>query len=244
MPVPTAAAALSPPRRDRQPGGQGQGRRDGGAQPTGDFRTLVEVGEPGARQIERRQDRGRPRAQPHVEQQGARRVGNVGRVFASQPLTDEIFRQQHPCHAGVGLRLLVAQPEDLGGLEAGERGVPGDRDQPRRADCGGDRRALRRRALVVPEEGRADHGVGVVEEDRAVHLAGQAEADNLARAAKLRCDRAYGLPCGPTPLLRVLLGPAGMRRGERVLDRSRGGDHPGLVHGDGARASRADIQSE
>ena len=36
--------------------------------------------------------------------------------------------------------------------------------------------AFGRRALIVPEQGRADHLAGCIEEHRAVHLAAQADA--------------------------------------------------------------------
>ena len=68
---------------------------------------------------------------------------------------------------------MLAQPQHLGCLKSGDRGVPRDLDQSRRADLLGDGPALTVGALVAPKQGRTDHAIGIVEENRSVHLPGQ-----------------------------------------------------------------------
>ena len=55
--------------------------------------------------------------------------------------------------------------------------------------------ALGRRALIVPEQGRADHLAGGIEEDRAVHLAAQADAGDVARLEPARAQHLLRPSC-------------------------------------------------
>ena len=69
-----------------------------------------------------------------VEQQRARRVGHVGRVLAAQPQPHVVLGQHDPRDPRVVLGLVLAQPQQLRGGEAGQRAVAGQRDQPLEAD--------------------------------------------------------------------------------------------------------------
>ena len=88
--------------------------------------------------------------------------------------------------------------------------LPGQRDQPLEPDALLDLGALGAGALVVPEDRRPEHRSFGVEHDEPVHLAGEADP-GAARGRR----REHGLRRVP-PVLRVLLGPAGLRRRERV----------------------------
>ena len=174
-----------------------------------DLGRLVHGRKPLERHVERRADLVRPAAAGDVEEQRAGRVGDVDRVLAGEAETHVVLRQQHVPDARVRLGLVTAQPEELRRREAGERAVPGQLDQPLEPDARLDLGALGCRPLVVPEDRRPQDAVVRVEHDEAVHLPGEADRP-FREALQAR------LGCAP-PVLGVLLGPAGLRRRERVL---------------------------
>ncbi len=67
------------------------------------------------------------------------------------------------------------------------------------------------RALVVPEDRRAEDVAALVEADEAVHLSREADAGGVHAEPRERC-----LARAP-PVLGILLRPAGLRRRERVV---------------------------
>ena len=105
-----------------------------------------------------------------VEQQGPRRVGNLGRGTAGEPQPHVILGQHHGRNARVGLGFVAAQPQQLGRREAGQRAIAGELDQALEADPLLDLRALAAGPLVVPEDGRSQNALLIVERDKAVHL--------------------------------------------------------------------------
>jgi hypothetical protein len=109
------------------------------------------------------------------------------------------------------LRLVRSQPEQLRSREAGQRAVAGQPDQALEPDPLLDLGALGGRALVVPEDRRADHLTRLVEDDEAVHLAAPADRSRLDAEVGER------VPGGAGPVVRILFGPAGPRRRERVV---------------------------
>ena len=144
------------------------------------------------------------------------------------------------------LRLVVAEPEDLGRREAGERGV-GDHLDELLAAAGAalDLVALGGGALVVPEQGGADHLAGFVEEHRAVHLAGEADGGDVGGLELgLLHDGADDLHRGLPPVLGVLLAPQRLGVGARVAGAGRGED--AAVGGDGEAlgSGGADVDAE
>ncbi len=177
-----------------------------------------------------------------VEKERARSVRRVGCELAGEALADVVLGQQEVRQPAVSVGLLLPQPEQLGRLEPGQRGVARDLQQPFGAHPGGDLAALRLRPLVVPEQRRADRLPGTVEEDRAVHLAAQADPDDppVHRAS----DLAEGFARRPPPGLGVLLGPARMRHGEGIA--TAGGRDPLPIAADGERpdAGRADVEAD
>ena len=96
-----------------------------------------------------------PAAPGDVEEQRARSVGDVDRPRAGEPEAHVVLGQADARDAGVGVGLVVAKPDDLRGGEAGERSVARELDQAFEADARLDRLALGSRALVVPEDRRA-----------------------------------------------------------------------------------------
>ncbi len=99
--------------------------------------------------------RGRPRPPSDVEPQRAGGVRHVGRPLAGQAQAHVVLGQQHGAGATEDLGLVLGDPQQLRGGEAGHREIAGD------LACGGDacfeRGTLRRAAAVVPEDGRPQH---------------------------------------------------------------------------------------
>jgi hypothetical protein len=137
---------------------------------------------------------------------------------------------------------VVAQPQRLGRLKAGERRVAGDRAQPPHAHPILKLHALGAGALVVPEERRPDHPSVAVEEDRSVHLPG--EADRLDSRGRRRGELAQYVAASPPPGVRFLLSPAGLGRQQRIL--ARGAPDHGAIGGDenALGAAGANIQAD
>ena len=163
MPFPTAPAAWSPPpptmgRPARTPRrARGFGGDDGG-----NFLGLEAVRQQVARDAERGEQRAGPAPAAHVEQQRAGSVGDLGGEFAAQPEADVVLRKEDFPRALVHLRLMPPDPEDFRRGESGERRVRDERDQPPpAARLPRDLLALLAGALVVPENGRAQHAGGI-----------------------------------------------------------------------------------
>ena len=98
----------------------------------------------------------RPSPPGHVQQQHAAGVAHVGGVLAGQAAADFVLRQQAPCASRLEVpRLVVPQPEDFRGGEAGQRRVGDHLDQLRpAAGAAFDLVALGGGPLIVPEDGR------------------------------------------------------------------------------------------
>jgi hypothetical protein len=138
--------------------------------PTRDFRRLVHLGEPRAGQLQRVQDFVCPVAARHIEQRSARRIRDLRRRLAREPIADEVLRQQHLLDAGVVFRLVAAQPDNLARLKARQHGVECRLQDGLLADALGNPGALVRRALVAPQQRGAYRLAVRVQKDRAVHL--------------------------------------------------------------------------
>ena len=104
---------------------------------------------------------------------------------------------------------MVSQPENLGRGKSGERRI-GDHLDELLAPPGPafDLFTLGGRALVVPQQGRADHLVLLVEKHRAVHLTGEADRPDVGPFEIGYFDhRIHDLDRGFPPILWVLLAP-------------------------------------
>ena len=181
-----------------------------------------------------------------VEECGAGGVGDFGGVFAGEAEADVVLGKKDVADAGEVFGFVVADPEELGEGEAGEDGVGGEADDVVAAEGGVDVIDLDLRALVAPDEGGADDGVGFIEECEAVHLAGEADArDLIARDAGLGEDTADGGLGGIPPVFGALFGPERavhddvfVGGGEAVGDLAFG------VEEEGAGAAGADVDAE
>ena len=204
----------------------------------GDLGRLVRRGEPRARQLQRVEHLLAPAAVRDVEEQRARCVGGVDRVLAGQSQPHVVLRQQHVADPRVDVGLVAPQPEQLRRRESGQRAIAGQLDQPVEPDALLDLGALRRRALVVPEDRRPQHALRLVEARRA--RASAREADRPTRRRQLRERRLRGAP----PVLRILLGPARPRRRERIPCSARASTSPSRRDRDPLDAGRADVEPD
>ncbi len=135
-------------------------------------------------------------------------------------------------------RLVPAEPEELRGREARQRPVAGELDEPVEADLLLDLVALRARALVVPEDRRADRAILRVERDEPVHLAGEPDPGDAVGQA-FQC-----LLGGGPPVVGVLLGPTGLGRRERVRDLAPLEHFAVVSDGDDLDRGRTDIDAD
>ena len=93
-----------------------------------------------------------PTAFHHIEQQRSRSIAHFAGQLARELQTQVILGQQHVLELGEVLRLMVTQPENLGGGEAGEGGVAHHLDKCRPAPrCCFDGLALLLGSLIVPQ---------------------------------------------------------------------------------------------
>ena len=116
-----------------------------------------------------------------IEELHAARVGDLRRVLARHAEADVILRQEDVTAAAVVLRLVVADPENLRGRETRQRRIRRDLDEALAADALRDFLAFLARALVAPDDGRADDLVLLVEHDEAMHLPREADALDVLR---------------------------------------------------------------
>jgi len=163
------AAAADHRRACFEAGGLGRLGRD----VTGYLRPFVGFGQPGRRDSQLIQDFPRPVTFGQVEQEHPRAVGLVYGKVAGQLEADIILGQQDVFGPGVHIRLVLAHPQNLGRGEAGQGVVAGDFDEIGLTQRRPDVVALRAGALVVPQDGRAQHLTFLVQQGQAVHLPGQ-----------------------------------------------------------------------
>ena len=142
---------------------------------------------------------------------GARGVAAVGggRMGpVAQPPGQPVVRQHHVRGPGGGVRFVLGQPAQLGDRERGRRDAPGQpRPVPGAAHLVDQRRRLRRRAHVVPEQGRPDHLAGLVDDDHAVLLRRHPDGVGAVEQPVSRLGQR------PPPQFRVALGAVRVRGG-------------------------------
>ena len=223
-PVAAAASAVTRPSRLRP--------LEGGRQPLG-------------RDLELLEHALRPGAGLEVEQDRAGAIGLVHRRLAGEAQADVVLGEQHELRLRVDGGLVVADPEDLGGSEAGERDVAHGTNELGPADARVDLVALGPRALVVPQDRGPQHVPRGVEQDEAVHLAGEADRGHVvARRTGVGEGLADAGRGARPPLVRVLLGPERLRGLERE-GRGGRGHHPALlVDQERLGARRRDVDAE
>jgi hypothetical protein len=206
---------------------------------------LVGFGEPFARQLQRVQHVIRPVAARYIEKRRARRVRNLRRRLAREPIADEVFGQQHLSDAGVVFRFVAAQPDDFARLKARQHGVQCRLQDGLLSDALGNPRALIGGALVAPQQRGAYRLAALVQEDRAVHLPAQADATHcVCRNARLRQHAPYRRAGSLPPVVGVLLCPQRARRIQGVR-LARAGDHRArLINQQRLHARSADVYAQ
>ncbi len=203
---------------------------------SGDRGRLVRGRQPLLRDLECVADLLRPAPACNVEQERPGGIGRIDRVLAGQPEPHVVLRQQDVADPSPGLRLVLAEPEQLGSREARQGTVAGQLDQPLEPDPRLDLRAFGRCSLVVPEDRRPQHLLVGSERDEPVHL--PREADRPLRQA-----RQAGLGGAP-PVLGILLREARVGGGERVALVRRREDLPVRRDGDRLDPGGPDVEPD
>ena len=110
--------------------------------------------------MQRREKLLRPAAIRHVEEEHPARVAHFRRVFARQTATYFVLRKKNLRDFVEVLRLVVAKPEDFRRRKAAHRRIADEFDQTRTSpDRRFDLLTFGFRALVVPQNRRADHAI-------------------------------------------------------------------------------------
>ena len=139
------------------------------------------------------------------------------------------------------LRLVAAQPEQLRGGEARQRAVAGQRDQPLEPDALLDLGALRRRALVVPQD-RGAEDRGRARRARPGRASGRRARCRATSSPAERGERRLGWPAtsprGPAPPSPGAAWTAGSSRSARATTSPSARDRERLD------AGRADVESD
>ena len=141
---------------------------------------------------------------------------------------------------------MLANPQELGEREVGERGIASKANETIGSELAGELLHLVVAALVAPDDGGAHDFFFRIEDDCAVHLAGEAYASDV-RGIDLGLLRHLpnGKLAGAPPIMGILLGPARAGRGEvGVICGADGHDAAGGVDEERPRAARADIDAE
>ena len=211
MPLPTALEAWSPPPPTTgvpatSPVSGGGLLRDLAR----DFDRFVAGGEDRAIEPQGVHHLEGPAAVDDVEDGRAGGVGDFGGELAGEAEAHVVLGQEHFAHALEVPRLVIADPQQFGQGEAGEHGVGDVLKNLVAAELGVDGVHLRLAALVAPDEGGPDDGVGTVEDHETVHLAGESDAvDVTAGDARGGKHGANGDDGRVPPVLGTLLRPEG-----------------------------------
>ena len=136
------------------------------------------------------------RATRDVEQQRARRVGDVDRVLAAQPEAHVVLRQQHVAHARPDVGLVRRTQSSFVSVKFVSAGLDVSSSSRSRADGLVEPAALGLGALIAPDDRRPQHLAARVEQHGAVHLSREADRTRSHRRATPLCgeDRADGHP--------------------------------------------------
>ena len=115
--------------------------------------------------------------------------------------------------------------QQLGKREVGERGIGSQLHQALRPDGLVEITALSRRALIAPDERRAQDFMVPIQQHRSVHLAAKADAGNLRRR-DLRIPKqfSHSALAGLPPVVRILLCPPAARRRKGLVFVDSGSD--------------------
>ena len=187
----------------------------------------------------------RPAAVRHIEHLHPGCVADFSREIAGQHIAHIVLRQENVTALGVHFRLVIAHPQQLRQREASQRGICRNRNQLIAADNFVNLVALRRRALVAPDNRRAQDVPCFIQHDQTVHLTADAHRnDVLLIHTGLRQHAADGVHRRMIPVLRLLLRPAIVRLIQRIFHQ-RGADRRAiLVEQHRFRAGRAKVNTK
>ena len=196
----------------------------GNAQSGGDFRlygtdTLVafeELGHLRFRDAAEVQHFLAPALMLHVQQQHAGGIGIITGMNTGEDIVYIIFWQHDLGNLAEVFRLLIPNPEDLGGGEAGKGNIGRPGRQGLLADDIVQIIHLTGGTAVVPENGGTDHTVLPIQDHQAVHLAAAADPGHQA-AVEAPEQLRNALQNGLFPVLGSLLTPAGLREFQRIF---------------------------
>jgi hypothetical protein len=140
-------------------------------------------------------------------------------------------------------RLVFANPQDFCQGEIGQGGIAGQLNQALKTKSAEEIARLFFSTHVAPDNRGTHDAATFVKKDCAVHLAGEADASDIfAGEICFRERLANGEAGGAPPIFRLLLGPAHLRRSERLVIGCRGRDDAAFsINHDGARAAGSDI---
>ncbi len=153
-----------------------------------------------------------------VQHQRPRGFGHIDGALPCQTKANVILGKQNALDALPVLRLVLANPKQFGKREICQRRIRSEFDQSGGADFVGQLAALFVGPLIAPDNGRTNDCALGVEQNRAVHLPGKTDAGDLI-AGNIRSPNGIlnGELAGFPPVSRILLGPSGLRRGERDM---------------------------
>ena len=181
---------------------------------------------------------GRPALILHVEEEHTRGVGVFRGEHPRQLVGEVVLGQADLLGSREVLGLVLLDPEDLGGGEAGEGDIAREGGEgPEAVEVGG----LFGAPSVVPEDGGADDLVLLVQHDQAVHLARDTDALDLGLTAL--GEGGEDLHGGLVPVRRILLAPVGIGSGNGVADAVLANDASLSVGQNALTGGRAEIDS-
>ena len=199
------------------------------------------------RYLKRREYLVGPAMSSHVEEQRTRRVRRLGGELAGEPIPDVVLGEKKRAEPVVAGRLVLTEPEQLGGGKPLQGEVADGATQSVQAESGGHLATLLSGTDVVPQKRGPDYRTRAVEKDRAVHLTGQANGSDLhsvRKPADSVHDGRYGALCGAPPHLRALLRPSWARDGGRLLNVGFGYDTSQLIDRDGLHRRGAYVYAD
>ena len=149
----------------------------------------------------------------YIQKQHSCCVGVLGGEDPRQLVGEVVLGQADLLGLCEVLGLILLDPQDFGGGEAGEGDVPREGGEgAQTVEIGG----LGGTPSVVPEDGGADDFVVFVQHDQTVHLACDAHAlDRFFPAFGQDLEDLHG---GLVPVSGILLAPVGIRGGDGVVD--------------------------
>ena len=179
-----------------------------------------------------------------IQQPCAGGVGYLAGDLAGHFPAQIVLGKQHLADAVKDLRLMPAQPQQLGRPEAGQAVVGGIAHGLLRREPGVQFLRLAAGALIHPDHAGVRHGAITPQQYTALHLAGQADAGDApphtGDGHRLTDSPVTGVP----PVGGTLLCPAGPGRYHVAFLIAAAADHAGGIHNDGLDAAGSGVDAQ